>query len=231
MLRSFIDGVIEDALETCARHGYALPPFSSWSPEQAIQHPRALEAMAAGGLGWNVVEFAPGAFARQGLVVFTSRMGSAADLPSGGGRLYAEKVLVAQDGQVTPHHYHVVKTEDIINRGGARFIVELFGVDRTGRPTGQPLVVRKDVDLIEVPPHGKVILEPGESIVLEPFVAHAFWAEGGTVLAGEVSLVNDDATDNYFLPALPPMDAVVEDQPSRFVTVRDLVLLQGRSLS
>lgn len=231
MLRSFIDDVIEDALETCARHGYALPPFALWSPQEAVRHPHALEAMAAGGLGWNVVEFASGAFMRQGLVVFTSRMGPAADLPSGGGRLYAEKILVAQDGQVTPHHYHVVKTEDIVNRGGARFVVELFGVDQQGQPTGQPLLVRKDVDLVEVPPHGRVILEPGESIVLEPFVAHAFWAEGGAVLAGEVSLVNDDASDNYFLPALPPMDAVVDDQPARFVTVGEIAKLQARALS
>jgi D-lyxose ketol-isomerase len=82
-----------------------------------------------------------------------------------------------------------------------------------------------------VPPRGRVVLEPGESIVLEPYVAHAFWAEGGTVLGGEVSLVNDDATDNYFLPALAPMDAVVEDAPARFVTVGDLKALRGRASS
>ncbi|MFO1150002.1 MAG: D-lyxose/D-mannose family sugar isomerase [Alsobacter sp.] len=229
MLRSFIDARIDEALALCRRHGYALPPFARWSPQEAVRHPAALEAMASGGLGWNVVEFGSGTFARSGLVVFTSRMGPAADLTGGGGRLYAEKILVAQDGQVTPHHYHVVKTEDIVNRGGARFVVELVAVDREGRPTDAPIRVRKDVEMLEVPPRGRVALEPGESIVLEPFVAHAFWAEGGAVLGGEVSLVNDDATDNYFVPALAPMDPVVEDEPARFVTVGDLAALQARA--
>ena len=39
---------------------------------------------------------------------------------------------MVEDGQRTPHHYHVVKTEDILNRGGARFVVELFKVDARG---------------------------------------------------------------------------------------------------
>jgi D-lyxose ketol-isomerase len=187
--------------------------------------------MIAGGLGWNVVEFGSGRFATDGLVVFTSRMGPASELPKGGGRLYAEKWLVAKDGQRTPHHYHVVKTEDIVNRGGARFLVELIAVDELGEPTGLPVVVLKDVERIEVPSGGHVVLQPGESIVLEPYVAHAFWAEGGTVLGGEVSLVNDDASDNYFIPGLPPMDPVVEDAPARFVTVGDLAALRARASS
>ena len=80
----------------------------------------------------------------------------------------------------------------------------------------------KDLEHIRVPPNGRVVLEPGESLVLDPYVAHAFWAEGGTALAGEISLVNDDATDNYFLPPLGPFDPVEEDTPARYVTVRDL---------
>ena len=91
--------------------------------------------MRAGFLGWNVVEFAPGAFEKEGIVVFTSRMGDLDRLPTGGGRLYGEKAIVARDRQRTPFHYHVVKTEDILNRGGARFVVELVAVDReAGRP-------------------------------------------------------------------------------------------------
>ena len=113
-----------------------------------------------------------------------------------------KKSLMAEDGQRTPHHYHIVKTEDIVNRGGARFVVELFKVDRAGSPLKERFRVLKDVKTLDLGPGDRVTLEPGESLVLEPFVAHAFWAEGGTTLAGEVSLANDDATDNYFLP--PP---------------------------
>ena len=60
MLRSFLDHAIADALEVCARFGAALPPFATWSPEEAVRHPAALDAMIAGGLGWNVVEFGSG---------------------------------------------------------------------------------------------------------------------------------------------------------------------------
>ena len=35
-----------------------------------------------------------------------------------------------------------------------------------------------------------------------PGVYHAFWGEGDDVLIGEVSTVNDDNTDNYFLEQL-----------------------------
>ena len=62
-------------------------------------------------------------------------------------------------------------------------------------------------------------LEPGESLTLEPFIAHAFWAEGGAAVAGEVSLANDDAPDNYFLPPLEPFSPIEEDAPARYMTV------------
>jgi D-lyxose ketol-isomerase len=229
MRRSAIDAAIEGARATCERFGHALAPFARWSPQEALARPDAVAAMARGGLGWAVAEFVPGRFASDGLVVFTARMGDPALLGSGGGKLYGEKVLVARDGQRTPHHFHVVKTEDIINRGGGRFVVELVGVDRAGHPTGDPVEVVKDVARLRVPPGGRVVLEPGESIQLDPYVAHAFWAEGGTVLAGEVSLVNDDATDNHFMRPLATPDGVDEDAPARYVTVRDLAGLMARA--
>ncbi len=135
---------------------------------------------------------------------------------------------MAEDGQRTPHHYHIVKTEDIVNRGGARFVVELFKVDRAGAPLKERFRVIKDVETLELNPGDRVVLEPGESVTLEPFVAHSFWAEGGAVLAGEVSLVNDDASDNYFLPAPPPAAPIEEDGPRRYVTVRDYERLVGQ---
>ena len=67
----------------------------------------------------------------------------------------------------------------------------------------------------------RVRLEPGESLTLKPYVAHAFWADGGAAIAGEVSLANDDRMDNYFIPPLGPPSPVEEDARARFVTVRD----------
>ena len=59
----------------------------------------------------------------------------------------------------------------------------------------------KDVSVLDLGPGDRVRLEPGESLTLEPYVAHAFWAEGGTALAGEVSLANDDCDRQLFRPA------------------------------
>ncbi len=75
--------------------------------------------------------------------------------------------------------------------------------------------------MIDLGPGDRVRLEPGESLTLDPYVAHAFWAEGGTALAGEVSLANDDRSDNYFVPPLAPAEPVEEDAVARHVTVRD----------
>lgn len=228
MKRSFIDARIEAMAELCARHGVKLPPFAFWGEDPYRADPEAARRIADGGLGWNIVEFKPGAFAAEGLGVFTLRMGDWRQLGTGRGRLYGEKALMAEDGQRTPHHYHIVKTEDILNRGGARFVVELFKVDRAGNPLKERFRALKDVTMVDLGPGDRVVLEPGESLALEPFVAHAFWAEGGATLAGEVSLANDDASDNYFLPPLPAPAPIDEDCAMRFVTTRDHARLVGR---
>ncbi len=221
MRRSFIDARIDEMQALCDRHGVKLPAFSRWGDAEFRSNPDAAELIAARGLGWNVVEFHPGAFATKGLTLFTLRMGDWRDLETKRGRLYAEKAIMSLDGQRAPHHYHVVKTEDLVNRGGARFVVELFQVDAAGEPTKNRFRVTKDVAVLELGPGDQVRLEPGESLTLEPHIAHAFWAEGGVALAGEVSLANDDLSDNYFVPPLAPPEPIAEDAPARHVTVRD----------
>ena len=221
MKRSFIDARIEAMLALCDRHGVKLPPFAPWGEADYRANAGAAEFIAARGLGWNVVEFRPEAFATDGLTLFTLRMGDWHELERKGGRLYAEKAIMCEDGQRAPHHYHVVKTEDIVNRGGARFVVELFKVDRNGEPMKERFRAMKDVTALDLGPGDRVRLEPGESLTLAPYVAHAFWAEGGAAIAGEVSLANDDRTDNYFIPPLGPPPPIEEDAPARYVTVRD----------
>jgi D-lyxose ketol-isomerase len=229
MRRSFIDRRIEAMLELCVRYGFKLPPFAEWGEAQFRAQAAAARRIGEAGLGWNVVEFKPGAYAAQGLSVFTSRMGDWRGLATGRGRLYGEKAMMAEEGQVTPHHYHVVKTEDILNRGGARFIVELCKVDSAGARLDERFHALKDADWLDLAPGARVTLEPGESLTIDPFVAHSFWAEGGAVLAGEISLANDDATDNYFEPPLGPFAPIEEDAPMRYVTVRDYARLVGEA--
>jgi len=61
-------------------------------------------------------------------------------------------------------------------------------------------------------PGEQVILNPGESICLSPYLCHKFYgATGkGTVIVGEVSSVNDDAEDNYFID-VPRFPSILED--------------------
>jgi len=56
-----------------------------------------------------------------------------ADLQRGGGMCHAEKLWIARHNQVTPTHTHTHKAEDIINGGGARLAVELYGSDANGQ--------------------------------------------------------------------------------------------------
>ena len=227
MKRSFIEARIDRMLEVCELNGVRLPPFALWSEAEYRADLDAARRIAERGLGWNIVEFKPGAFATEGSSVFTLRMGDWRNLGNGRGRLYGEKALLADEGQRAPHHYHIVKTEDIINRAGGWFVVELFKVDRSGAPLKERFRAVKDVKTLDLGPGDQVRLAPGESLTLEPFVAHSFWAEGGEVLAGEVSLANDDRADNYFLPPLPPAAPIEEDRPRRYITVRDHARLAG----
>ena len=58
-------------------------------------------------------------------------------------------------------------------------------------------------------------------MTLRPGDWHAFWGEGGDVLIGEVSTVNDDNTDNYFLDKLGRFPTIVEDEPIHRLLVKD----------
>ena len=114
--------------------------------------------------------------------------------------LYAEKIMISKENQISPMHRHNLKTEDIINRGGGTLVLELFKCRprRRYRRPAPKSQVRTDGRLRKMPAGSGFRLSPGESVTLEPDSWHAFWGEGGDVLIGEVSNVNDDRTDNIF---------------------------------
>jgi len=72
-----------------------------------------------------------------------------------------------------------------------------------------------------VPAGGKVVLTPGESITLEDHCYHEFWAEGGRVLVGEVSLVNDDTKDNRFYRPVGRFPQIEEDAAPLYLLMQD----------
>ena len=173
-------------------------------------------------LGWDITDYGQGRFAEMGLFLFTVRNGNAANVASGMGMLYAEKIMISKENQLSPMHRHNLKTEDIINKGGGRLVLQLYhrapdgGIDNDAR-----VRVRTDGAWREMAGGDRLSLRPGESVTLEPDTWHAFWGEGGDVLIGEVSNVNDDRTDNVFREKIGRFSDIDEDEPPLHLLVSD----------
>ena len=213
MKRSEINRHIEAAAAFIAAHGFRLPPFAFWSPEDWKRTGHESDEIRSRRLGWDVTDFGSGDFARVGLLLFTLRNGRVDDPANR--KTYAEKIMVVAPGQVTPFHFHGKKTEDIINRGAGELVVELFNSTPDGQFADTPVVVSCDGVAQHVPAGGTVTLQAGQSITLTPYLYHQFQARvgAGTALIGEVSSVNDDAADNRFHAAAGRFPAIEEDQP------------------
>lgn len=211
MKRSELNQAIADAAAFFAESRFVLPPFAEWTPEEWRRRGGEADEIRNRCLGWDVTDFNSGSFETLGLTLFTLRNGSL-----DGGKVYAEKIMFVRENQVTPFHYHVCKTEDIINRGGrgtGRLAVQLYNSTAEGGLAESPVAVTCDGVRRTVEAGGTVILDHGESITMTPRLYHTFYAVGGDALIGEVSSLNDDATDNYFLEPLPRFPEIDEDEP------------------
>ena len=126
MKRSEINAIMRDADAFMKANGFRLPPFAYWSPADWAGKGDEAREIVDRQLGWDITDFGLGDYEHTGLFIFTIRNGNPADLPKGGGKLYAEKVLISDVDQVTPFHFHWRKVEDIINRGGGKLVIQLY---------------------------------------------------------------------------------------------------------
>jgi D-lyxose ketol-isomerase len=227
MKRSEINHAIRAAEAMLARFRFALPPFAGWTPADWTRR-GAIRGIVAPRLGWDITDYGQGDFGRIGLTLFSIRNGDAAALARGHGMVYAEKALIVRRDQVCPSHFHLSKTEDIINRGGGRLVLELLATHANGTPDeSAPVTVMTDGQSRTLPARGRLSLDPGESVTLTPGLAHAFWAEDVDVFVGEVSTVNDDETDNVFLAPVGRFPVIEEDEPPHRLIVGDYAALAG----
>ena len=221
MKRSEINTYVREADAFIQSCGFRLPPFAAWTPDDwTTKGPEAREIVTAR-LGWDVFDGGLGRFDEIGLVLFTLRNGSLQALQNGKGKVYAEKVLISNVNQVTPLHFHWHKTEDIINRGGGKLVVQVYNATTDEGLADTPVTVSTDGVQRTVPAGTEIVLTPGESITLEPFCYHKFWAIEERVLIGEVSTVNDDESDNRFYEPLARFPEVEEDEPPQYVLVSE----------
>jgi D-lyxose ketol-isomerase len=212
MRRSRINALITEAKQLFAAQGFKLPPFAFWTPEEWNSKGHEVDEIRKNALGWDVTDFGFRDFDRIGLLLFTIRNGNYHH-PEEYPKPYAEKIMVVKENQVTPYHFHWKKREDIINRGGGELVLELYKSTKDEQLSDESFSVSIDGVQRSCKPGERVVLGPGESICLEPFVYHKFYgaAGKGTVVVGEVSAVNDDTTDNRFLDAPGRFPEIEED--------------------
>lgn len=222
MKRSRINDIIAQSDDMMRSFGFVLPPWAYWTPDEFKARAGEAAAVIEARNGWDITDYGAGDYDKMGLFLFTLRNGRLADLNKGGGMCYAEKLLISKQDQLSPMHTHVIKAEDIINRGGATLVIELFGSDADGafdQTAGG--TVWCDGLRREYGPGEKLSLAPGESVTLMPGDWHAFWGDGGDVLIGEVSTVNDDETDNIFRDPIGRFAEIEEDVAPKHLLVSD----------
>ena len=222
MKRSEINAIMAEADGFMRSFGFALPPFAYWTPEEMRARRREIEGIVSGRMGWDITDYGQGRFDEMGLFLFTLRNGRQADLKRGGGMCYAEKLLISRKDQLSPMHRHYLKAEDIINRGGATMAIELYGSAPDGSfDESAGGTVLCDGIARRYGPGEVLLFQPGESITLMPGDWHAFWGEGGDVLIGEVSTVNDDESDNWFREPIGRFAEIEEDVAPDHLLVSD----------
>jgi D-lyxose ketol-isomerase len=213
MKRSEINAIMRDADAFINQQGFHLPPFAYWTPQDWINKGEEVHEIVDRQLGWDITDFGSNDFSQTGLFVFTIRNGDPQSLKKGGGKLYAEKILVAEVNQVTPMHFHWAKVEDIINRGGGKVMMQFFNATEDDRLADTDVVVSMDGVRRTVKAGETLVLAPGESITVTSRMYHKFWGAEERVLIGEVSLVNDDHTDNRFYEPIGRFPEIEEDEP------------------
>ncbi|HYW96900.1 MAG TPA: D-lyxose/D-mannose family sugar isomerase [Bacteroidales bacterium] len=219
MKRSEINALIGSAKEFFRESHFLLPPWAEWEPGEWKGKKKEVQEIVNNMLGWDLTDFGSGNFFKQGLLLFTLRNGRLKK----DRKPYAEKIMIVEEMQETPMHFHWKKMEDIINRGGGNLQMELFNADKDEKLTFTDVSISIDGIRNTVPAGTTITLEPGQSVCLEPGVYHRFWGKQGKgkVLVGEVSSVNDDKKDNRFLDGKGRFPTIEEDEPPMHLLVSD----------
>lgn len=212
MKRSEINKIIKNMERLIKKEGYKLPPFCNWSVSEWNAKGKEYQEIKDNMLGWDITDFGLNNFKETGFALLTLRNGNQKDEKYT--KPYAEKLLMLEDGQKAPMHFHWNKMEDIINRGGGNvFIIVYNSTPEEGLGTDDVRVL-SDGREYYVPAGTRIKLTPGMSITIYQGLYHAFEAEKGTgaVLLGEVSMCNDDTSDNRFYEPIGRFPDIEEDE-------------------
>ena len=204
---------MRDALDLFREYRISLPPFLLWGPDDWRKKGAECDEIRDNMLGWDITDFGSGDWEKIGLFLITLRNGNQKN-PEKYPKPYAEKLMIVREGQVTPMHFHWYKTEDIINHGGGNLMIEIFGSDENEGLSDEDVEIVTDGVSRRFPAGSVVRITPGESITFTKGIYHRFWGEEGhgTVIVREVSMCNDDNTDNRFLEPAGRFPEIDEDE-------------------
>ncbi len=213
MKRSEINSCIRYMENLIQEHRFELPPFCGWTPQDWETKGHEYDEIRDNMLGWDITDFGSGDWEKVGFALITLRNGNQHDPKYK--KVYAEKLLMLKEHQQASTHFHWTKSEDIINRGGGILIITVYNDDGNGGLADTDVLVNSDGRSYYVPAGTGVELKPGESITLWPHQYHNFAVKPGTgdVLIGEVSMCNDDNTDNRFYEECGRFPEIEEDEP------------------
>ena len=212
MKRSEINNAIKRMEELIKECRFKLPPFCNFTPVEWLDKDSSYDEIRDNMLGWDVTDYGEGKFKELGFALITLRNGNLDNEKYT--KSYAEKLLMLEEGQYSPMHFHWKKTEDIINRGGANVLIRVYNSTADGKYADTDVKINTDGREYYVKAGTQIRLTPGESITIYPYMYHDFTVEegAGAVLLGEVSMVNDDNTDNRFYEKLGRFPTIEEDE-------------------
>ena len=219
MKRSVINALIGEAIEFFESMNFKLPAFGYFSLTDWQKVKDNCREIFELELGWDITDFGLGDFKNKGLILFTIRNGKYTGKQYK--KPYAEKIMVVDVGQVTPYHYHWHKMEDIINRGGGSLVFQLHQATKDDEMSDEPVKISVDGIKREVMAGEKLYLNSGESLTLPPRLYHKFYGDNSRVLVGEVSSVNDDASDNNFYDDIGRFPDIEEDVMPEYLLCSD----------
>ncbi len=215
MKRSEINKAIAKAKARLTEFCITLPSFAYWTKRDWEENSSKTAVIVQRMLGWDVTDFGSDDFKHTGAVLFTARNGDKNDKDLK--QPYAEKYIILDDEteQEIPLHYHIYKTEDIINRAGGILVIQMYHATADDKlDTEKEIEVFMDGIKHTFKPGENIEITPGNSITIEPYVYHRFVAkkDKGLLIVGEVSKVNDDNTDNVFFKKSERFTKIEEDE-------------------
>jgi D-lyxose ketol-isomerase len=213
---------MRDAVKFFEEQKFYLPKFAFWLLDDWKSKGEEIKEIINNQLGWDITDFGKADFSKFGLILFTVRNGNLQDTTPNA-KDYCEKIMIAEEGQMTPMHHHYQKTEDIINRGGGILIIQLYNATDDDQLADTKVKISVDGAYTVIEAGSTLELSPGDSLTLTPKHFHKFWAkEGkGKVLVGEISKINDDRTDNKFLEEIGRFPDITEDEEPLYLLYDD----------